>query len=221
MKLAILGSTGFVGKVLLKKALDRGHQVKTLVRSPEKLGEFKDRVEFIQGTVFEAADIEASVAGTEAVLSTVAPNQRHPQNPEMYKNAMENLVAALDKQNIKRFIHIGGAVHAGGENENWTVSRRMLRFFLTIVSKPSLIAKQLEWEVLKKSDLDWTLVRPPRVSKKEPAGNLLADEKNLAGLEIGVEELADFILDQIDSKNWIRKAPLVASGKKGGSHEEK
>ena len=38
MKIAILGSTGFVGKTLLAKALERGYQVKTLVRDPEKLG---------------------------------------------------------------------------------------------------------------------------------------------------------------------------------------
>lgn len=38
MKLALLGSTGFVGKVLTIKALAQGHQLKVLARSPEKLG---------------------------------------------------------------------------------------------------------------------------------------------------------------------------------------
>ena len=33
MKIAILGSTGFLGKVLLEKALNAGYQVSTLVRN--------------------------------------------------------------------------------------------------------------------------------------------------------------------------------------------
>ena len=45
MKIAILDPTGFVGKILLEKALEKGYQVKTLVRNPEKLGIFKERVE--------------------------------------------------------------------------------------------------------------------------------------------------------------------------------
>jgi putative NADH-flavin reductase len=213
MKVAILGSTGFLGKVLLRRALDRGHQVRTLVRTPEKLGEFKELVEFVQGSVFEAADIEEAVRGTEAVLSTVGPPQRNPTGPEKYEKAMRDLVAALEKHNIKRFIHTGGSVHSGGEDENWTIGRRLLGLVLNLMWKPGLVAKHLEWEVLKHSSLDWTLVRPPRITKGEPTGKLVADEKNLASLKVNVADLADFMLDQIDSTDWTRKAPLVAAGR--------
>jgi len=154
MKIAILGSTGFLGKVVLKNALDDGYQIKTLVRNPDKLSEYKNRIEFIQGNIFEADKIEETVRGTDVVISTVGPPQRNPKNPEKYKRAMEDLVAALEKHNIKRFIHIGGAVHPGGENENWTMGRRILRSFLNLTWKPGLVAKQLEWEVLKLSNLD-------------------------------------------------------------------
>jgi putative NADH-flavin reductase len=212
MKIAILGSTGFLGKVLLKKALDKGYQVKTLVRNPEKLGEFKNRVEFIQGNIFNADDIEKTVSETEAVISTVGPPQRNPGNPELYKKAMEDLVAILEKRNIMRLIHIGGAAHLGGENENWTLGRRFLRFFLNTLSKPILVAKHLEWEVLKKSKLEWTLVRPPRIADGESKSKkLTADEKNLASLQINVEDLSIFLLEQITSDTWIRKAPLVSN----------
>lgn len=211
MKIAILGSTGFLGKVLLEKALDAGYEVRTLVRNPDKLGEFKDRVEFIQGNVFQANDIEETVLGTEAVLSTVGPPQRNPGDPAKYEQAMKDLVAALEKQNIKRLIHVGGSVNAGGENENWTIGRRLLRLFLNVVFKPGLVAKQLEWEVLKGSNLDWTLVRPPHIVKGKAFGKVSADEKNLSRTNVNVDDLADFMLAQINSKDWIRKAPLVAT----------
>ncbi|UCF64147.1 MAG: NAD(P)H-binding protein, partial [bacterium] len=211
MKIALLGSTGFLGKVLLRKALDSGYQVKTLVRNPEKLGELRDSVDIIQGNIFESGKITETVKGTEVVISTIGPPQRNPKDPEKYKRAMENLVIALEKQHIKRFIHIGGAVHPGGENENWTMGRRILRLFLQVVWKPGLVAKKLEWEVLKVSNLDWTLVRPPQITKGGSTGKVNADEKNLARTKINVEDLSNFILAQINSKNWIKKAPLVSS----------
>jgi hypothetical protein len=77
-----------------------------------------------------------------------------------------------------------------------------------------MIAKHLEWEVLKLSDLDWTLVRPPRIANEPASGNISVDEKNLKNLKVSVEDLSDFILLQITSKEWIRKAPLISSGEK-------
>jgi hypothetical protein len=55
------------------------------------------------------------------------------------------------------------------------------------------------------------LVRPPRITKEKPIGHLAADEKNLASVQVNVEDLVDFLLTQIDSQEWIEKAPLVAT----------
>jgi putative NADH-flavin reductase len=210
MKIAILGSTGFVGKVLLEKALENGYQVKTLVRDPEKLGIYKERVEFVSGSASQSDQLEKTIIGTEAVLSTLPPIG-NTNEPEKCAKAMEDLVAILERNAVKRFIHIGGAVHGGGANENWTLSRQILKFYLSIVYKHGLIAKQLEWEVLRKSNLEWTLVRPPRVIKEKRQGQLIANEKNLASVQVNVEDLVEFILEQITSERWIAKAPLVAT----------
>jgi len=211
MKIAILGSTGFVGNVLIKKAIARGYEIKTLARNPEKLNEIKDKIEIIQGNVFEPASIDTAIEGTEVVLSTVGPPPGKPCNPGQYQEAMKNIIAVMEKHAIKRYIHIGGAVHQGGENEIWNFKRKFLRFFLNLMSKPILIAKQLEWEVLKSSDLEWTLVRPPRITGGNISARLYANEKYLYSLQISVEDLTDFILDQIKSREWIKKAPLVSS----------
>jgi putative NADH-flavin reductase len=210
MKIAILGSTGFVGRVLLEKALEKGHQVKTLVRDPEKLGGYKERVEYVSGNASQSDKLEKTVVGADVVLSTLPPIE-NGKDPEKSAKVMEDLVAILERNAIKRFIHLGGAVHGGGTNENWTLGRRLLKMYLNIVCKPVLIAKQSEWEVLRRSNLDWTLVRPPRITKEKPIGHLAADEKNLASVQVNVEDLVDFLLTQIDSEKWIDKAPLVAT----------
>jgi putative NADH-flavin reductase len=214
MKIAILGSTGFVGKVLINKAVVAGYQVKTLARYPERLEYIKDKVEIIKGNVFEPLSIDATIEDTEAVISTIGPPPDKKCDPSLYENAMKDIVRSMDKYGVKRYIHIGGAGHAGGEDEKWTLNRRFLRLFLNLFGKQILVAKHMEWEVLKKSDLDWTLVRPPRIANEVASGNISANEKKLESLKVSVGDLTDFILEQITSKEWIRKAPLVSSGKK-------
>ena len=211
MKIAIFGSTGFVGKVLINKALTAGYQVRTLARYPEKLEDIKKRIEIIKGSVFDPLKVEAAIEGTMVVISTIGPPPGKPCDPKLYEKGMQDIVRIMDKNGIKRYIHIGGAGHEGGENENWTFNRQFFRLFLNLFSKQILVAKHLEWEVLKKSNLDWTLVRPPRIANEPASGNISADEKMLNSLKISVEDLTDFILEQITSKEWIRKAPLVSS----------
>lgn len=201
-----------MGKVLVQKALEQGYEINTLVRNPDKLGELKDRLEVIQGDYFNAADLEKVVKGTEAVLSTVGPPMKNPKYPEKYEQSMQYLVSAMERQGITRLVHTGGSVHYGGEDEHWTMGRRLLKLFLVLFWKPGLEAKRLEWEVLKKSNLDWTLVRPPRIIKGKSNTKLQADEKNLASIQINVENLVEFMLEQLTSTQWIKKAPLVAKG---------
>ena len=92
MKIAILGSTGFVGKVLIHKAVAAGYQVKTLARNPEKLKDIRDKVEIIQGSVFEPSAVEATIEGTEVVISTIGPPPRNPGDPIQYEKAMKEIV---------------------------------------------------------------------------------------------------------------------------------
>lgn len=210
MKIAILGSTGFVGKILIKKAIAAGLEVRTLARNPEKLDSLRDKVTIIKGSVFEPLSVEETIKGTDVVVSTIGPPPGEKCDPVLYANAMKTIVSIMDKYRIKRYIHIGGAAHSGGENEDWAFNRRFLRFFLTLFSKQILIAKHMEWEVLKSSDLDWTLVRPPRIADEKATSNISANEQKLETLKVSVEDLTDFILKQITSKEWIRKAPLVS-----------
>ena len=210
MKIAILGSTGFVGRILLIKAINSGYQVKTLARNPEKLESIKERVEIIKGSIFEPLMVEKTIEGSEAVLSTVGPPPGKKCDPGLYQKAMMDLVSIMENNGVNRYIHIGGAVHRGGSDEIWSIKRKSLRIFLNLVSKQILIAKQLEWEVLKSSNLEWTLIRPPRISKGNASGEIFADEKKLRTLSINVDDLTDFMLTQISSHVWVRKAPLVS-----------
>ena len=54
MKLAIFGATGRTGKPLVKQALEAGHEVVALVRTPAKMPLPSDRLTVVQGDSMRA-----------------------------------------------------------------------------------------------------------------------------------------------------------------------
>jgi uncharacterized protein len=191
--------------------LDKGYEVRTLVRDPDKLGRLKNTVQYFQGNIFNPEDIENAVSGSEVVISTIAPNKKKPEDPTLYQNAMKNMVSILEKNKIQKFIHIGGAAHLGGNNEEWDFKRKFLRVMLLLFSKKILKTKELEWEVLKQSGIKWILIRPSGIVTKKSSGQIVADESYLASLSINVDDLANFILEQVNSDIWVNKAPLISN----------
>ncbi len=73
MKLVVLGATGGTGIEIVKQAIEHGHSVTALVRSPDRLKEFRDRIPFRKGDLLNSVDLEQSIQGHDAVLSGFGP----------------------------------------------------------------------------------------------------------------------------------------------------
>lgn len=67
MKVALIGSTGFVGAAMLGELLARGHEVVALARQPEKIAP-RPGLEIAKADVLDAAEVQQAVAGCDAVL---------------------------------------------------------------------------------------------------------------------------------------------------------
>ncbi len=70
MKLVVLGATGGTGLELVRQAIERGHSVTALVRSPDRLGAFRDRITVKQGDLLNPAMARAGVR--RVVVESVA-----------------------------------------------------------------------------------------------------------------------------------------------------
>src|SRR5437773_8799116 len=73
MKLVVLGATGGTGLEIVRQAIQRGHSVTALVRSPEPLNPFRDQMVIRQGNLLDAAQLEGVIRGHDAVLSAFGP----------------------------------------------------------------------------------------------------------------------------------------------------
>src|SRR5438874_9298934 len=73
MNLVVLGATGATGQEIVRQAVERGHSVTALVRSPERLKPFRDRITIEQGDLLNSAELERVIRGHDAVLSGFGP----------------------------------------------------------------------------------------------------------------------------------------------------
>ena len=69
MKLVVLGATGGTGLEIVRQAIERGHSVTALVRSPDRLKAFRSRITVEQGDLLNSAELEKVIRGHDAVLS--------------------------------------------------------------------------------------------------------------------------------------------------------
>ncbi len=211
MKLAILGSTGFVGTVLLKKALAQGHQVKALARLPEKLGGMKDKVEVVTGDMFDPSALESLMQGVDAVISVAGPPMNGKFDVEKHAAATKNLVYAMKNAKVNRLITITGAA-AEVPGQKLGFKQSLLRFVLGTFVRPDVIkVKDMELKAIAESGLNWTVLRPPLIGSGKATGNVAASNSDMTGMKIDVEDIADFILSLLKTNEWDRKAPIISS----------
>lgn len=211
MKLAIFGATGLVGKVLVQRAVARGYKVQVLSRKPMMEGDLPAGVDVITGDYFDSAAVRQTLVGVDAVLSTIGPPQHRktPLTPEDFERGMQQLVTEMESAGITRIINIASA-GTRFQDEHYGWGRRCVRWLLGMVVPIVIPSKERELAVLANSSLEWTALRPPLIVSG--IGKVLrVDDQATQGMRVDTELLADFMLAQLISETWVRRAPFVAS----------
>ena len=66
-------------------------------------------------------------------------------------------------------------------------------------------------EVVRESDLDWTIVRVPMLTDGPKTGEIkVAWVGKGMGMRISREDLAAFLLEQLDDDTYIHQAPAIS-----------
>jgi NADH dehydrogenase len=147
MKVFVTGSTGFVGNHVLSVLLEKGHQVRALLRpgSEHKLKR-PDEVETVLGDVTEIAELTQGMKGCEAVIHLVGIIRAFPSKgitfERLHTEATENVVAAARETGVSRLLHMS----ALGAREDGPT--------------PYLSSKFAAEELVRQSGLSYTVFRP-------------------------------------------------------------
>ncbi|MEM7736284.1 MAG: SDR family oxidoreductase [Deinococcota bacterium] len=215
MKLAIFGASGRTGVPLVQQALEQGHTVKALVRSPDKLKDavgdplgLPDGLEVIQGDAMNTADIAKTIDGCDVVLSTLGHGKNSPK--DMQTVATKHMVGAMKERNIARIISLTGAAVSVPDDQP-KVADRIFGFLMGLFAKDVLEDAKNHAEVLRKSDREYIIVRGPRLTEGDPKGTYYV---GLVGKESGTQiaraDVAHFMLTQLEDDTWLRQAPMVS-----------
>jgi putative NADH-flavin reductase len=208
-KIAIFGATGRTGRRVLERALRAGYQVRALVRDPARLAAAGNQLTVIKGDVLDPAAVDRTIEGADAVLSLFGQVKGSP--PTLQADGTALIVAAMQKHGVTRIVTLSGrGLRAPLDRPK--AADKIIRVLLKVLSGHVLADAQRHLEVLERTDLDWTVVRGPRLTEASGAGRYRVGWVGVdAGTQISRDDLADFILTQVDDRTFVRQMPFVSA----------
>ena len=113
----VTGATGYIGGRLIPQLLGRGHAVRALARTPDKLSgvEWRDRVEVAKGDLDDAASLRSAFGSIDVVYYLVHSMGSERDFVEAEARAARNVVDAARQAGVKRLVYLGGLHPAAAE----------------------------------------------------------------------------------------------------------
>jgi uncharacterized protein YbjT (DUF2867 family) len=204
---AVLGATGRTGRLVVAELVRRGVPARILVRDGAVAG-FGPDVQVVIGQARDPRSLQQLVSGADGVVSALGPRKG---DRTLHSDVAPLLVAAMRAAGVARFVGISGAgMDVPGDAKSprdRLISATMRRFAGSAVQD-----KAGEYVVWAASGLDWTLVRPPRLTDA-PGGSRVehAAHTSPRGTAIGRADLAAFVVDCVQQRAHVGEAPLVAA----------
>lgn len=209
MKLTIFGATGGTGKEVVKQALARGHDVTVYVRTPSKVSTQHERLTIVQGEMNEPTKIRQAIAGADAVISALGPTSNTPERP--LTEGMQHIVGAMQAEGVDRLIAATGAGVADPNDKPQLVGQ-IFGLALRVFAKHVLADSTGMVEAIRSSNLNWTLARAPRLQDKPGTEQIKVGYAGQGpGTQLARADFAHFMLDQLQSDQWVQKAPMLSN----------
>lgn len=205
MNILILGGTGRVGSHIVRHALQDGHHVTILARTPEKIRIKDERLTVIQGNSVNQEAVARAMHGMDVVISAL-----NTDGSTALSESMPLIIQAMEAEGIRRIITIGTAGILQSR-----LDPDVLRYRSSESRrKTTRAAEEHEkvYNMLRQSDLDWTIVCPTYLPDGERLGNYRTETDFLpeGGSRISVPDTAEFAYSQIKSSEHIRKRVGIA-----------
>ena len=206
-KIAVLGGGGRTGKYLVNQLINRGFQLKVLLRHPEQFHIQSQQIEIVSGDATYPESVRQLVEGCDAIISVVG---QRPGEPLVANRATQNLLDSMNESGIKRLISLAGLnVDAPSDRKG---KETLMATEWMKANYPEIHAdRQKSYALLEQSPVNWTLVRVPFIEFQEASGELAVNLKDCPSGKINSGSLAIFLVDQLFDESYCRKAPFVAS----------
>jgi len=207
MKIAVVGASGRTGRELVHVAAAAGHEVVAVVRDPARLTASPGEVR-----VADASDVAAltvAFKGVDAVASCLGPVPG--ESAHVLRDGITAVLAAMDGAGVRRLV----AISASG----WLVDGDdpLSRYVAKPILKRALAEANADLEameqVIRRSAVDWTIMRPPRLQDRPGTGRYKSrrDGNVRWAWTISRPDLALAMLDALTDRTAVGQAISVAA----------
>jgi putative NADH-flavin reductase len=220
MKLTIFAATGGIGHHLLEQALAAGHDVTAVVRNPGKL-RGRVRTVTVDLAAADPALLESAVDGAGAVLSCLGP--RSGSEAGVTSRGTRAIVEAMQARHVRRIVVVSaapiGTVPSPGRPKppkhdpgDGFFMRNLFGPLTKVALRKHYADLALTEELLRGSGLDWTVVRPPRLTDRPLTGTYrTAFGQNIrGGALVSRADVAHLMLRVLDQPETIKQTIGIA-----------
>jgi putative NADH-flavin reductase len=221
MKLTVFAATGGIGRHALEQAVTAGHEVTAVVRDPTRLSTQVTRIITADLAAPDPAELRTALDGAAAVLSCLGP--RSVSDAGIASRGTRAIVTAMQATQTRRIVvvsaaPIGTVVSPGRPNppEHDPGDGFVMRTLLSPLIKAALRTQYADLavmeDVLRDSGLDWTVLRPPRLTDKPVTGKYrTAQDQNVRrGLVVSRADVAHLMLRVLEQPETIKHTIGVA-----------
>lgn len=216
VKLLALGATGRTGRHVVEDALKSGHDVVALVRNPAKITTSSPNLSVVIGTPENSNDIASAITGCDAVISALDNNRSSdlpwakPASPPTFMaRSIGNTINAMRARGVRRIV----VVSALGAGDSFPYAPFITRLLARRTNlRLSYADHEAQEEVLRRSELDWTAVRPAILTNGTSLKPLVVSYSGRPkpALTITRALAARFLVDILDKPEFFRKMPVVS-----------
>jgi uncharacterized protein YbjT (DUF2867 family) len=101
MKTLVTGGTGLIGNAIVRRLIERGHEVRALVRDPARAKPLLDaRAELVRGDVEQPASLQAALQGVEWLFHAAGMPEQWQRDDSVFERVMQRTLAFLREQGL-------------------------------------------------------------------------------------------------------------------------
>lgn len=207
MNILIFGASGATGHELVKQALAQGHMVTAFVRNPPKLKITHQHLKVIQGDVINYQLVDEAVKERDAVLSALGASSPFKYDQSVV-DGVSNIIKAMETNGISRFVYMSFV----GVKETRNHAGFVIKYIAPKLLSTEIAGHEARENMIKKSRLQWTIVRPPALTKGKHLAQCRSGEDIISkGFTVTISraDVADFMLRQLTDNTFLRKTPVI------------
>ncbi|MDQ1149288.1 NAD(P)-dependent oxidoreductase [Sphingobacterium zeae] len=209
MKVAVIGSTGYVGSHLVKELANRNYDVVAIARHQENTPS-SERVNKLQVDINDNHQLVSALKDVDVVISAFNAGWTNPNLYEDFTKGALAIQQAVKDADVKRFIVIGGAGSLLIDGNRLVDSPDFPKEI-----KPGALAAADYLDIIKKeTELTWTMFSPA-IEMNSHAGGVRTGSyrtgldnpvfDNEGRSKLSVEDLAVAIVDEIANKQFLNR----------------